>query len=82
VITVRDTGDGIAPEFLNHLFSRFRQADGTTTRRHGLGLAIVQQLVELHGGTVAAQRRPWPRRHVHRAPAQHSRMPSGGRCAK
>jgi CheY-like chemotaxis protein len=56
-ITVRDTGDGIAPEFLNHLFSRFRQADGTTTRRHGglgLGLAIVQQLVELHGGSVSA----------------------------
>lgn len=56
-ITVADSGDGIAPEFLRHLFSRFRQADGTTTRRHGglgLGLAIVQQLVELHGGTVAA----------------------------
>ncbi len=56
-VTVQDSGDGIAPEFLNHLFGRFRQADGTTTRRHGglgLGLAIVQQLVELHGGTVAA----------------------------
>lgn len=57
IITVQDSGDGIAPEFLNHLFGRFRQADGTTTRRHGglgLGLAIVQQLVELHGGTVTA----------------------------
>jgi len=57
MITVADSGDGIAPEFLRHLFSRFRQADGTTTRRHGglgLGLAIVQQLVELHGGSVAA----------------------------
>lgn len=57
MVTVADSGDGIAPEFLRHLFSRFRQADGTTTRRHGglgLGLAIVQQLVELHGGSVAA----------------------------
>ncbi len=56
-IQVHDSGDGIAPEFLAHLFGRFRQADGTTTRRHGglgLGLAIVQQLVELHGGTVSA----------------------------
>ena len=57
VISVSDTGDGIAPDFLRHLFSRFSQADGTTTRRHGglgLGLSIVQQLVELHGGTVSA----------------------------
>lgn len=56
-ISMADSGDGIAPEFLRHLFSRFRQADGTTTRRHGglgLGLAIAQQLVELHGGAVSA----------------------------
>ncbi|MCW4454450.1 ATP-binding protein [Flavobacterium sp. MXW15] len=57
IVDIRDSGDGIAPEFLKHLFARFSQADGTTTRRHGglgLGLAIVQQLVELHGGSVTA----------------------------
>lgn len=55
---VSDTGAGIAPDFLPHLFERFRQADGTTTRRHGglgLGLAIVRNLAELHGGSVHAQ---------------------------
>ncbi len=57
-ISVIDTGHGIEPEFLPHVFDRFQQADSTTTRRHGglgLGLAIVKQLVELHGGSVRAK---------------------------
>ena len=56
-ITVQDTGQGISPEFLPHVFDRFRQADSSMTRQHGglgLGLAIVRHLVELHGGTVHA----------------------------
>jgi CheY-like chemotaxis protein len=56
-VSVADTGEGIPTDFLPHVFDRFRQADASTTRRHGglgLGLAISKQLVELHGGTIRA----------------------------
>jgi CheY-like chemotaxis protein len=54
-VSVTDTGEGISAEFLPHVFDRFRQADASTTRRHGglgLGLAIAKHLVELHGGSI------------------------------
>ena len=57
-VSVIDTGEGIAPEFLPYVFDRFQQGDASTTRRHGglgLGMAIVKQLVELHGGNVRVQ---------------------------
>jgi len=57
-ISVKDTGAGIPPELLPHVFERFRQGDSSTTRAHGglgLGLAIVRHLVEAHGGTVTAE---------------------------
>jgi PAS domain S-box-containing protein len=57
-VRVVDNGQGISPEFLPHVFDRFRQADSTTTREYGglgLGLSIVRHLVELHGGTVQAE---------------------------
>jgi PAS domain S-box-containing protein len=59
-ISVADTGPGIPPEFLPHVFERFSQADTTSTRSHGglgLGLAIARHLVELHGGSVTAENR-------------------------
>ncbi|MBC8123244.1 MAG: PAS domain-containing sensor histidine kinase [Gemmatimonadaceae bacterium] len=58
MLSVKDTGAGITPEFLPHVFERFRQADSTTTRKQGglgMGLFIVRHIVELHGGTVRAE---------------------------
>jgi CheY-like chemotaxis protein len=56
-VTINDSGRGIKQEFLPHVFDRFRQADASTTRQYGglgLGLSIVKQLVELHGGHIRA----------------------------
>jgi signal transduction histidine kinase len=58
VVSVTDSGVGIAPDFLPYVFERFRQQDGASTRAHGglgLGLSIVRHLTELHGGTVNAE---------------------------
>ena len=57
MLVVADTGQGIDPAFLPHVFEMFRQADSSNSRRHGglgIGLALVQQLVQLHGGTIQA----------------------------
>lgn len=57
-ISVRDNGIGITPEFLPHVFDRFRQEDASTTRKHGglgLGLSIVRYLIEMHGGSVEVE---------------------------
>ncbi len=58
VIRVRDSGQGIPPELLPHVFERYRQVDGESSKQHrglGLGLSIVKHLVELHGGTIEAR---------------------------
>lgn len=57
-LTINDTGDGITPEFLPYVFHRFRQEEGSISRKAGglgLGLAVVRHLVELHGGSVSAE---------------------------
>ena len=57
-VSIVDTGEGISPEFLPYIFDRFKQADASKTRHYrglGLGLSLVKQLVELHGGTVRAK---------------------------
>ncbi len=80
-VTVEDTGPGIPPDFLPHVFERFRQAGGGATRGKGglgLGMAITRHLVELHDGTITvANRECFHRRRVHRAPA-HQDLASGG----
>ena len=84
-IIVSDTGKGIDPAFLPHVFAPFRQADASTTRDHGglgLGLAIVRQLTELHGGTVRAESMGIDRgsRFIVALPAQHTApAPDSGR---
>jgi len=92
-IVISDNGIGISPDFLPHIFERFRQADSGTTREHGgigLGLAIVRHLVELHGGTIYAAsggcdtgatfRVRLPLMIVHlETPVERRAQPTGGR---
>ena len=87
VTTITDSGDGIDPKFMPHLFKRFSQADTSITRRHGglgLGLAIVRHLVELHGGTVEARSdgRDCGSTFTVRLRAAHDDMRAGGTDAE
>jgi signal transduction histidine kinase len=86
VVRVIDSGQGIDPQFLPHIFERFRQADTGTTRQHGglgLGLAIVKHLAELHGGTIEATSagRGQGAEFVLRLPAALDRMTPTGRAS-
>jgi signal transduction histidine kinase len=81
VLVVSDTGIGIHPDFLPHVFERFRQGPTETTGGLGLGLAIVRNLVDLHGGTVVATSDGIGRgaQFTVRLPRTHSRTPSESR---
>jgi signal transduction histidine kinase/ActR/RegA family two-component response regulator len=83
-VTVEDDGPGIDPEFLPHVFDRFRQADSSPSRSHGglgLGLAIVRHLVELHGGSVRANNREGGKGAVFYVRLPRHRLPAGGDVA-
>jgi signal transduction histidine kinase/ActR/RegA family two-component response regulator len=83
-VTVEDDGRGIDPEFLPHVFDRFRQADSSPSRSHGglgLGLAIVRHLVELHGGSVRANNREGGKGAVFYVRLPRHRVPTGGDVA-
>lgn len=86
-VRVTDTGLGIEPEFLPHVFEPFKQADASTTRSHsgvGLGLAIVKQLVVAHGGTISAESEGIGKgaSFTLRLPATASGVPVSGRLSK
>ncbi len=83
-IQVSDSGQGISPDLLPYVFDRFRQADSSTRRRFGglgLGLSIVKQIVEMHGGTVEAQSggRPKARRSPSACPSAPCRSTTATR---
>lgn len=81
VITVEDSGQGIPPEFLPHVFEPFRQLDMSSTRRHGglgLGLAIVKNIVDAHGGTVVADSDVHGTRFTLRLPQRPTLTAPGG----
>ena len=84
VLTVEDSGPGIPPHFLPHIFEPFRQFDMTTTRRHsglGLGLAIVKTIVEAHGGSIAADNTGGGARFVFRMPLRRAGARPGAMVA-
>ena len=82
---MRDTGIGIPADELPRLFERFHRVEGARGRTHegtGIGLALVQELVRLHGGTRHGRERAGTRQHLHGVPAARHRAPAGGARAR
>ena len=78
-LRVRDTGVGIPSKEISRLFDRFHRIENTRSRTHegsGIGLALVQELVKLHGGSVRVESELGERQHVHRQPAARKRSPA------